>query len=585
MKVIDIATNNQPKKIRRIMVLGFINSFLRVLPYGILIGATLELFEPLFDPSKDLNTNKLWLYFIGIVAIYVLQFFVGRYKYIKTFDDVTTLVAEGRINFAKHMRNLPMGYFARYDSGQFSSYLLEDYENILTLISEGLEPIVSSVVIPIATFIGMSFISFKMALVMFIPVILSIPTALIAKRISNYFGAKVINSRCFAASRMLEYLRSISVVKAFNLVGERFERLEKSFSDLRKDSIKLEFSTGLGVVLGEMILYSGIPLLIFFGFLMVKSGSISIPVYIMFLMISPKVYNPLATGLSLTALISFYSQSATRIEAVKNVHPLPEPNMGKKPTSFDISFEDVTFKYENINVIDNITFDIPAKSITALVGPSGSGKTTITRLISRFWDVNAGCIYIGGIPLQDMTIDECMKHISIVFQDVYLFNDTIFNNISFGRSDATKEEVVKAAKAASCHEFIMDMPRGYDTIIGEGGCTLSGGEKQRISIARAILKDAPIILLDEATASLDPENEVYIQAALNSLVQDKTLVVIAHRLKTIVDADQIIVLNNGKIMEKGKHEDLISNNGLYFRMWNKQEKTKSWNLKGVFSRE
>ena len=247
--------------------------------------------------------------------------------------------------------------------------------------------------------------------------------------------------------------------------------------------------------------------------------------------------------------------------------------------SFDIGFEHVSFAYENGNpILKDVSFSIPQGSMTAIVGPSGGGKTTITRLIARFWDVQEGSITIGGHDVKEFTCDSLLKNMSMVFQNVYLFHDTIENNIKFGCPDATHEQVVEAAKKACCHDFISALPQGYDTVIGEGGSTLSGGEKQRISIARAMLKDAPIILLDEATASVDPENEVHLQQAISALVKNKTLIVIAHRLSTIRDADQILVVDNGKIVEKGVHAELIQQKGIYQNFWNIRQKARNWKL-------
>ncbi len=272
------------------------------------------------------------------------------------------------------------------------------------------------------------------------------------------------------------------------------------------------------------------------------------------------------------------SASMERIVEVLNRKPLPEPDNGHSLISFDIEFKNVSFKYDDTVVLKDISFKIPQNTITALVGPSGAGKTTIASLIARFWDVDEGEILVGGCNIKDLKTDRLLKYISMVFQDVYLFNDNIINNIRFGNKDAGKEEVIEAAKAARCHEFIEMLPEGYDTIIGERGATLSGGEKQRISIARAILKDAPIVLLDEATAYVDPENEILIQEAINSLVKSRTLIIIAHRLSTITAADQILVIDNGRVIERGKHSELVSGGGLYSRFWDKRMKARGWRI-------
>lgn len=579
MNLIHTITGGEPKKLNRVITFGLLTAFLKALPYGVLIGAVLETMKPLLNPGTALNTGNMWLLYGLVVVLFLLQIIVGQIKYVSSFDDATKIAAKGRIRLAAHLRELPMGVYTKYDVGQLSGNLMEDHENILTLISDGIDPIFSSVVIPLAGLIGMAFINWKMALVMLLSVIVAFPAILLARKISSHLGRKVIQSRTESASRMLEYLRSIRLVKAFGLAGEKFKRLEAAFSRLRHDSIRMEFSTGLGVVLGEMILFAGIPLLMAFGFTLLKAGEIGIPVYIMFLMIAPKIYDPIATVITLSAMISFYGSSVERIQHIMDTEPLLVPEKTLSPAGNDIAFSHVTFRYENLNVLSDISFHVPEKTVTALVGPSGSGKTTVIRLIARFWDVSKGKIMIGGTDIRSITPEDLMARISIVFQDVYLFNDTVYNNIRFGREGTTKEDVIQAAKLACCHDFISALPEGYDSMIGEGGCTLSGGEKQRISIARAILKDAPIILLDEATASLDPENEAHIQTALNHLVKDKTLIVIAHRLKTIAGADQILVLEDGRIEECGLHSELLDRSELYARMWHEQMRTKQWKIK------
>lgn len=578
-KEINQITNNNSSKLLKIFVLGIVMSFLKIIPYGIVIMSVLELFKPILIKSIVLNSNRLWQYFGLIIVLYSLQFVIGRIQYIKSFRNCTSIINEGRSNFTKHIKKLPMGFFTHYDPGKFSTYILSDYENVQTLLSDGLEPILSAIVTAISGFIFMVFVNWRMSLWMMLSVVIAIPATYFAHKISGKLGKRLLESRTKAASMMVEYLQSIHLVKTFNIKGEKFERLENSFNILKQDSLKQEIYTGLGVVFGKIIIYIGIPILIIMGYYLLKNNMISVAVYVMFLMIAPKIYNSIAGVIMLSAMIGFYLQSVNRIKDVYDEEILPELEKTHDIKSYSINIDNVTFRYENINVLKGITTYIPENSITALVGSSGSGKTTITRLIARFWDVNKGKINIGGVDIRDVEYDYLISKISIVFQDVFLFHDTILENIIFGNKYATKEDVIKAAKNSSAHEFIMNLPDGYDTIIGEGGSTLSGGEKQRISIARAILKDAPIILLDEATASLDPENEECIHSAINNLIKNKTLIVIAHKLGTIINADKIIVMEEGKIVEEGKHEKLIENNSFYRRLYNEQLSSKGWKIK------
>lgn len=291
-----------------------------------------------------------------------------------------------------------------------------------------------------------------------------------------------------------------------------------------------------------------------------------------------ELYLPLKALGVLTAKLRIMEAGLNRYEALKDIEIIDEDGRDIELDRFDIEFKNVTFAYEDKDVLKDISFKVPEHSMTVLVGASGCGKTTIANLIARFWDVQKGKVLVGGVDVKEMTCDSLLKNISMVFQKVYLFNDTILNNIKFGKQDATYEEIEEAARKAKCYDFIMELENGFDTIVGEGGCTLSGGEKQRISIARAILKDAPIILLDEATASVDPDNENQIQMAINELVKDKTLVVIAHRLSTIRSADQILVIDDDKLIQSGTHEDLIQEEGQYNDFWNRRMKARGWKI-------
>jgi ATP-binding cassette subfamily B protein len=348
---------------------------------------------------------------------------------------------------------------------------------------------------------------------------------------------------------------------------------------LKKMSFRAEVWTGIPVQIALMILDIGYLLMIFSAVKMCLAASISIPELFTFVILGFYFFEPIKKlGINLV-LLRHAANSMDRIEEIFNTG---EPGFkGERHLSgrHDFKFEDVTFRYLHHDILKNINCYIPEKSMTALVGVSGSGKTTMTNLMARFWDVQSGRILYGGVDIREIKPEKLLSDISIVFQDVFLFNDTIANNIRIGNIHADDDELVKAAKLANCHDFIMKLPDEYDTVVSEGGKTLSGGERQRISIARAILKDAPVILLDEATASLDPENENDIQNAIDNLVKNKTLIVIAHKFNTIEKAEQVLVLNNGVISEAGTHASLIRNNGLYSKLWQAQQKAGSWKMK------
>jgi ATP-binding cassette subfamily B protein len=424
--------------------------------------------------------------------------------------------------------------------------------------------------------IFLAFQNWQMTLISAAVIPLSIPAIFITRWFITHFGKKHQAARIETASRMLEYVQGMRLIKAFNLTGLRFERMRNTFRNLKSLSIKLEAGAGPTVILAGFILHAGLTLIILFGLNFLFASNITLPVYIMFLIIGARIYEPLIQVFMFLAELNYYQISVNRIEDLRKTPVLTGTNPDVKPERHDIEFKDVTFRYHDTDVLKNVSITIPERSLAAFVGPSGSGKTTMTRLIARFWDVSEGAISLGGNDLRTYSPDDVLASISMVFQDVYLFNDTVINNIRVGKKGATMEEIIKVAKKARCHEFIQKLPDGYETIIGEGGSTLSGGEKQRISIARAMLKNTPIVLLDEATASLDPENELHIQGAIDDLIKDKTVVVIAHRLNTVVRADKIIVLDDGSVVEEGKHDELMLANGLYRRMWNEQQMVRKW---------
>lgn len=375
---------------------------------------------------------------------------------------------------------------------------------------------------------------------------------------------------------MEEYLQGIRVMKAYNLLGDRFVRLRKAFSDLRKACIRQEALLGPFIMLSITIVRAGLTLMILCGTYLLIGGELLLTTFVLFLVVGSRVFDPLTSALTNFAEFRYFSIAGGRI-----LNLMKEPEMkGDRPApnGGDIEFHNVSFAYQDKKVLHHINLTLKQGSLTALVGPSGSGKSTLMKLCARFYDPGEGTVSMGGQDLSTLEPESLMKNISMVFQDVYLFQDTIRNNIRFGKNDATDEEIIEAAKKAQCHEFITKLSKGYDTMVGEGGCTLSGGEKQRLSIARAILKDAPVVLLDEATASLDPENEVEVQRAINTLIAGRTVIVIAHRLKTIRNADTIVVLDEGRIVEKGRHKDLLNNHGLYAHLWDIQTQIAGWKL-------
>ncbi|MFZ7137788.1 MAG: ABC transporter ATP-binding protein [archaeon] len=579
MKIFSLmraATLGHPERLRSMILWTLLEYAFRGAPYGVLLMGVWEFFKPLQNPGTSLNIPALIGISVALAVSLVLLFIVSKIAYKKTYNGTYEICAEGRLTISNHIRQLPMGFFNTRDPGTIGAYLLSDYANVEQLLSHLLPQLVGAVAMPSLLLVFLAFQNWQLALLSAAVIPLSLPILVIAIKFIKHFGKKQQKAKREATSRMLEYLHGMKLIKAFNLTGTKFERLEKTFRNFKSVCIKLEAGAGPIALFASFVLRSGLAVIILFGLTFLFAGTVSLPVYVMFLIIGSRVYEPFLQALIFVGEINYFQLSVDRIEDLRKTPVLKGTNPELKPENYNVQFDNVTFRYHDTNVLNNVTVTIPEASFVALVGPSGSGKTTMTRLIARFWDVSKGTVLLGDHDIRKYDPDVVLASVSMVFQDVYLFNDSIINNIRVGKTDATIDDVINSAKKARCHEFIQKLPKGYDTIIGEGGSTLSGGEKQRISIARAILKDAPIILLDEATASLDPENELHIQEAINDLVKHKTVIVIAHRLNTVVHADNIIVLENGSVVEQGTHQTLLNNKNLYYRMWNEQRKIHGW---------
>jgi ATP-binding cassette subfamily B protein len=566
----------KPGRVRPLILWATLEYFLRGAPYGILLLVVWELFKPLQFPDAALNVPHIAYGCGALLVSLVLLYIVSRKAYFAAYKDSYEICADGRLSVVEHLRKLSMGFYNTRDPGDIGAYIVTDYANIENILSHQLPQLCGALASPLVLLGCLAFMSWKLALAAALVIPAAYPLAWISFKIITYFGKKHQKYKVEAASRMIEYVQGIRQIKAFNLGGVKFDRLEKAFYRLKVASIRLEAGAGPTLLLSSFLLNGGFTLIILLGFTLLLANEVSLPVYIMFLILGSRIYEPLLHALIFMGELNYFKLGVDRVEALRKTRPLPEGDANQKLKSYDIVFDSVSFGYNNTEVLKKICLEIPENTLTALVGPSGSGKTTLTRLIARFWDVNQGEIRVGGKPIRAYTTDHLLDNISMVFQDVYLFNDTIYNNIRIGRPDATREEITAAAKTARCHEFISALPDQYETLVGESGSTLSGGEKQRVSIARAILKDAPIVLLDEATASLDPENEEYIQAAIDELVKNKTVVMIAHRLNTVSRADKIIVFENGCTVQEGTHQTLLSQGGLYKTLWEEQQRAKGW---------
>ncbi len=578
-KWLSIITYENEKSYGKFIGWLFFDSFVASIPYSVLMIAVYLILEPIVTNGKEaLDKETCWTMVIVLAVHTLIYALIRRKSYLDICVGHSKASMDDKIGVAEHLKGLSMGYFASHDAGDLSTLLSRGYEEIENT---------SSMLVANASVIGLRLIlamivlfifDYRMALAVFSVIPLAIPFAVLSYKRVGSSGGALIETQRKTASEIIEYVGGIGVLQAYNQAGDKFSSLQDTFARLRDDSKRQEKAGGPVSMFARAILYCGIGIVIAYGTHLFVEGEISAFFFIMCLLASLQVYEPILQLFVLIVSMARTNQFVGKLAELKGEKPLVTEKPIEIPGGNRISFENVTFGYGDNEVLRDITFDIPEGSFTALVGPSGSGKSTITRLICRFWDVEKGTIKIGGVPIKRIPDEKLLEKISMVFQDVYLFHDTIEENIKMGRQGASHQEIVEVAKKAGCHDFIMEMPEGYNTVIGEGGSTLSGGEKQRISIARAILSDAPIVLLDEATASLDPQNEVLIQRAIDELTRNRTVVVIAHRLQSIMNVDNILVLKDGGIAESGSHSELLSQNGIYKNLWDNQSKAGNWTL-------
>lgn len=567
-------SGNLSKRIWGSFICGFLESMFGLLPIAAVFLVLIEL------QNGQPITGQTWGIVIsliagGLILRMIFKYLVYRLQSTAGFE----FVARERIALGDRLRNVPMGFFHDNSVGDITATVTTDLNFLENYSMHILDKVTTGVLSMIVMAGCILAFDWRIGLIFVAGILLSFPIYSHMQKKGKALSAKRQKIQSEAVAATLEYVQGISVVKSFNMCDKNLSDIEDAYESNAAASYGVErVFTPLNMTYSMVFRISACMIMLCAGILAV-GGDLSFANLAVILIASFTIFNPIEVMGQMTTMIRTMDAALDRVERIKQAKKIDENGRDIPLDSFDIGFEHVSFAYENGNpILKDVSFSIPQGSMTAIVGPSGGGKTTITRLIARFWDVQEGSITIGGHDVKEFTCDSLLKNMSMVFQNVYLFHDTIENNIKFGCPDATHEQVVEAAKKACCHDFISALPQGYDTVIGEGGSTLSGGEKQRISIARAMLKDAPIILLDEATASVDPENEVHLQQAISALVKNKTLIVIAHRLSTIRDADQILVVDNGKIVEKGVHAELIQQKGIYQKFWNIRQKARNWKL-------
>ncbi|MDK8179360.1 ABC transporter ATP-binding protein [Paenibacillus sp. UMB4589-SE434] len=572
LNMVRAVTGGSLGKLRRAALFTVLEMIFASVPYGMLIVVIHQLFHP------PLDMKQIWLCIGIMIVAFLLQAVCSVIGYLDAMITGASLMRDTRLRLGEHLRKLPMGYFARKDKGEISHTLLNNVDEVEKILTHLFSNIVGAIAMPSIVALFLLWLDWRLGLAMIVAVPLALPLLIWSQRTINRASRRRLSMVSHANSRLLEYIHGIKLFKAYNQTGEKFARMQQAMKQLSDESIKLEATVSPIILSYAIVLEVGFIGLLLLGSYLLFGGTLDVSVFLIFLIISLRFYNPLRMAGAHLAELRYMSNAGERVKEVLEEPMLPEPIISRTPQQFGIAFQNVHFQYDGRPVLSGISFSVEPCSMTALVGVSGSGKSTIAHLIARFWDVKSGSIQIGGIDVREIATDSLYASISMVFQDVVLFNDTVLNNIKVGNPKAMFEQVVQAAQSANCHSFITRLPQGYDTVISEEGSSLSGGEKQRLSIARAILKDAPIVLLDEATASLDSENELYIQQAIQALVRSKTVVVIAHRLKTIRNADQIIVIENGQVAEAGTHSELINDMGIYNRLWNEQQKAGGWKM-------
>ncbi len=546
---------------------------------GITFVCFLPLMKALFSQPAD--TDRAWMW-LGIMAVFGLidvtaRWFAHDFDYTGNIVDVTHSL---RMKLGTKLRRMALEKLYKYRTGDLNSVFSANVDESVLHVGVVGSLLIQIIVVPSLVIIAALLTDWRLGLAMMFIMPLGIPLYKWRRRLSQEEKEEVVLAHADVESDIIEYAQGLPVLRAVNQTGTKSVRLQKSVKHLRKAQADGLMKGSLPALFITSLVEVGLLSVLILGGFFVQSGSLHIYVLAGLLIAVARFAEPISLYVNVTNVFDTVQSAFTRIKGLLEAKELEVIQSGGTPEGYDIEFSDVSFTYEGEKqpAVENISFKIPYSSLTAIVGPSGSGKTTITKLLMRYSDPQSGIVRLGGADIRSLGQAELMKYISVVFQDVYLFDDTVINNIRMGRPDASDEEVRAAADSAYCHEFISRLPEGYYTRTGDIGGSLSGGERQRISIARAILKDSPIVILDEPTAALDTESEEAVQKAVDVLVKNRTVIVIAHRLSTVKGADNIMVIDNGKLVEQGTHDSLMEKQGRYAGMWEAQQRAKNWNL-------
>ena len=555
---------------------GLLFTLLTCMFEGLQITALWIVFSALTTNTLSSQTALIAL---GVMLVSIAGTFVCSHFKSENFCDANfSMAGRKRTEVGDTLRHLPMGYFNENSLGEVTSVMTNQLDVMQNLGGLLYMTIVGGLAFSCIIVVFLLFLDIRLGIICALTLVLFCASMELLQRYVRTTASKLTEANTKLVSAVLEYVRGISVVRAFSLVDDAEGKFSQTVDDCRDQALALEFKALRFSILQMVVSKATSVAMCLIAVGLWLSGSLDTAICLTVVVMSFMMFSRLEAAGRFSAILRNIELAMEQTNALLATPPMDEGAGVEKANAFDIEVSDVTFGYDDRRVLDGVSLSIPAGSLCAIVGPSGSGKTTLVRLIERFWDVDSGTVTLGGRDVRDYKVDSLLQNFSTVFQGVFLFDDTIENNIKFGSPEATHEQVVDAARRACCEEFIQALPNGYDTRLGESGSSLSGGERQRLSIARAILKDAPIVVLDEATANVDPENELELQRAISELTKSKTVIMIAHRLKTVRNADQILVLDKGRIVQRGTHESLMAEGGLYADFVNMREKTVGWKI-------